>query len=211
VPLDEAAGGRDVEVPGDRDDGVAGRVVLVEELGRVGDGGGLEVVERAVPVVRVRVGVEHDRGQLQPREPAVRPVQDVDADLFLDDVDLVAQVLLGQPRPAHAVGLQEQRTLQGVARQRLVVVGVVEVGGPVEGAAAALHVPEVGEFLEVRRTLEHQVLEEVGEAGATLRFGPDPHVVHHRYPDDGSARIRGQDHAQAVRQREPFDGVMGGG
>jgi hypothetical protein len=203
--------GFEIEVASHRDDGVADRVVLVEELGRVGDGGRFEVVERAVPVVGVRVGVEHDGRQLQPREPAVRPVQDIDANLFLDDVDLVAQVLLGKPRAAHAVGLQKQRALQRVARKRLVVIGVVEVGGPVEGAAAALHVPEVGELFEVGRALEHQVFEEVGEPGATLRFGPDADVVHHRHPDDGSARIGGQDHAQAVGKRDPFDGVMRGG
>jgi hypothetical protein len=118
VSLDELGRAGHVEVTGDRQDRVAGGVVAVEELGRVGHGGRLEIVEGTVAVVGVGERVEHDRRQLEPGEPTVRPVQHVDPDLLLDHVDLVAQVLLGQPRAAHAVGLEEERPLERVARQR---------------------------------------------------------------------------------------------
>ena len=90
----------------------------------------------------------------------------------------------------HAVGLEEQAAFEGVGRQRLEVVGVVEVGAAVERAAGRLHVAEVLELLEVRRALEHQVLEQMGEAGAALGLGADADVVEHGDADDGSRSVR---------------------
>jgi hypothetical protein len=139
---------------------------------------------------------------------AVRAVEDVDPDLLLDHVDLVAQVFLGQPGAAHAVGLEEQRPLEGAGGQHLEIVGVVEVGRAVEGAAGALHVSEVRELLQVFRALEHQVLEKVGEAGAALRLGADADVVDHRDADHRRAAIGRQNHPKAVVQREPLGRVF---
>ncbi len=209
VRLHQAGGRSHLEVAGDGEHGVAGRVVLLEEVLSLGHRGALQVDEGAVPVVRVGERVEHHRRQLQPREPAVRPVQHVDPDLLLDHVDLVAQVLLGEAGTAHPVGLQEQRPLQGVGRQRLEVVGVVQVGGAVERPAGALHVAEVGQLLQVRRALEHQVLEEVGEAGPPLRLGADAHVVDDRHAHHRGGRVGREHHAQAVRQGEPLHRVPG--
>jgi hypothetical protein len=143
--------------------------------------------------VRIREGAEEHRWQLEPREPAVRPVEHVDPNLLLDHVDLVAQVLLGQPGSAHAVRLKEQRSFQRIARQHLVVVGVVQVRRAVEGAAGALDVTEVGELLQALRALEHEVLEEVGEAGAPLWLRADPDVVDDRDSDHRRRSVGGQD------------------
>ena len=124
----------DVEVARDRDQRVARRVVGVEERRGVVEGGLLQLGEVAVAVVRVGERVVEDRRQQDPGEPAVGPVEDVEPDLLLDDVDLVAQVLLGERRGAQPVGLQEQRPLQRRGGQHLEVVGVVLVGGAVEDA-----------------------------------------------------------------------------
>jgi hypothetical protein len=208
MPLDEDGGLRHVEVAGDREHRVAAGVVPVEELLRVGHGRMVEVAEGAVAVVRVRERGEHHRWQPEPRKATVRAVEDVDPDLLLDHVHLVDQVLLRQPGTAHAVGLEEQRPLEGAGRQHLEVVGVVQVGGAVEAAAGALHMPEVGELLEVLRTLEHQVFEEMGEPGATLGFGADADVVDDGHPDDRRTAVGGQNHPQAVVQGESFDRIL---
>ena len=189
-----------VEVAGHHEHRVGRRVVLVEEVGRVRHRRALQVDEPAVPVVGVGEGVEEHRRQQQPGEAAVRPVEHVDPDLLLDHRDLVGQVFLGEPRAAHPVRLQEQAPGQRVARQHLEVVRVVQVGAAVEGAAGGLHVAEVLELLQVGRALEHQVLEEVREAGAPLRLGPDADVVvdgdrHHR-----GAAVRRQQDPEAVVQ-----------
>ena len=154
--------------------------------------------------MRVGERVVEDRRQQDPGEPAVGPVQDVEPDLLLDDVDLVAQVLLGQLRRAQPVGLQEQRPLQRGGGQHLEVVGVVLVGGAVEHPAGALDVPEVGELLQALAALEHEVLEQVREAGAALGLGAEPDVDVHGDADDRGGGIGDDEHAQAVRQRRPM-------
>ena len=106
----------DVEVAGDRDLRVARRVVGVEERRGVVEGGLLQLGEVAVAVVRVGERVEEDRRQQDPGEPAVGPVEDVEPDLLLDDVDLVAQVLLGERR-ARASG-RPPGTAPAPARRR---------------------------------------------------------------------------------------------
>ncbi len=208
VPLDQQGGGGDVEVTGHREHRAARGVVPLEEVGRVGDGRGVQIAERAVAVVRVGERVEHHRRQAQPREPAVRAVEHVDPDFLLDHVDLIDQVLLGQPRLAHPVGLEEQRAFQSVRRKRLEVVRVVEVSRSVEGPARPLHIAEVRELLQALRTLEHQVLEKVGKAGAPFRLGADADVV-----DDGDAHHRcaavgSQHHPEAVGQGEALDRIL---
>ena len=186
------------------------RVVGGEEVGGVVDGRGLEVDEGAVAVVGVGEALEGDRRQLQPREAAVGPVEHVDPDLLLHHVDLVAEVLLGDRRRGHAVGLEEQRALERLGRQRLEVVRVVQVGRPVEGAAGGLHQPGVLHLRHVRRALEHQVLEEVGEPGAALRLVAHADVVedadgHHR-----DAAVGGEHDAQPVVEREALHRVPEG-
>jgi hypothetical protein len=69
-------------------------------------------------------------------------------------------------------------------------------------------VPEVGELLEVLRPLEHQVLEEVGEAGPPLRLRSDADVIDDRHADDRRGAVWGQHHPQAIGQGEPLDGIL---
>jgi hypothetical protein len=128
VVLNEIGGRRDGEITGDGQHRVARCVIPLEEVGRVLDGGRLDVDEAPVPVVGVVERLEHNARQDHPREAAVRPVEDVDLDLLFDHVDLVAQRCVVEPRTAHAAGLDEQSQLQRVRRQLLDVGGEVRMG-----------------------------------------------------------------------------------
>ena len=97
-------------------------------------------------------------------------VLDALAALVADDVLLVGQRsavdLLEQI--AHAIGLEPQRELELVGGHGLEVVGAIEVGRAVQIAGAgALEQLEVLIGRHVLRALEHHVLEEVREAGAS--------------------------------------------
>ena len=74
-----------------------------------------------------------------------------------------------------------------------------------------LHVPEVGQLLQVLRALEHQVLEEVGEAGAALRLAAHPHVVVDGHGDDGAGAVGQHEDAQPVAEPPALDGERGAG
>ena len=125
-------------VAGDDEHGVRGRVVAVVEVRRILGRRVLEVGEVPVAVVGVRVAVERERRQGDPREAPVWPVQDVDLDLLLDDGDLVVEVLLGYCEGSHAVGLQPQSEVQPSGGKRLVVRREVGERVPVDYAAGAL-------------------------------------------------------------------------
>ena len=58
--------------------------------------------------------------------------------------------------------------------------------------------PEVGELLQALAALEHQVLEQVREAGAALGLGAEPDVDVHGDPDDRGVRVRREEHAKPV-------------
>ncbi len=58
--------------------------------------------------------------------------------------------------------------------------------------------PEVRELLQALAALEHEVLEQVREAGAALGLGAEPDVDVHRDADDGGVRVGGEEHAQPV-------------
>ena len=107
---------------------VAGHVVarvegadLVE--GRLGEV--LHVADRQVTVGMV--GVEDKRQDLL-EDRAVRDVVHPLAALLGDDVDLIAEVLLGQyvVEISHPVGLEPQPEVERAGRHRLEVVGPVE-------------------------------------------------------------------------------------
>ena len=80
--------------------------------------------------------------------------------------DLGVEVLLGDHvvEVRHPVRLEPQREVERPGRHHLEVVGAVERRRRVEHAADALDQREVLARLDVARALEHQVLEEVGEA-----------------------------------------------
>ena len=61
--------------------------------------------------------------------------------------------------------------------------------------------PEVRELLQALAALEHEVLEQVREAGAALGFGAEPDVDVDGDADDGGVRVGGEEHAKPVGER----------
>ena len=99
------------------------------------------------------------------------------------------------------VGLEPQRELEGTGRHRLEVVRAVEPRRGVEPGALVHEGREVLARRDVAAALEHQVLEEVGEAGASggLVAGADADPQVHR--DVGHRVVLADDDAQAVGER----------
>ncbi len=213
VLLDPGDGLLGVDVADDGQDGVVGRVVRAEERAGVFEGGRVEVghgADRRV-VVRVAVG-EGERGELL-EGGAVRDVVVALAALVLDDVALVLHggLVEGGEQRAHPVGLQPEGELQLVGGHGLEVVGALEAGGAVERAAGALDQFEVPVVGDVGGALEHQVLEEVGEAGAALDLVAGAHVVPEADGGDRGEVVLGEDDAQAVGQAVLGDGDASAG
>lgn len=193
-----------IDVPGDHQHRVVGRVVRPEEAPHVLERGRLQVGHRA-----------DDR-------PAVRVLGRVEA---LEDVLLgesVGPVLVGLPalvlhhallqlhllgsdlghQESHAVRVQIEHQRQGVRGAILVVVGAVLGGRPVvvgsRGFEQAVELPG----RHVLRAHEHQVLEQVGEAGPPRLLISGSHVVPDVHADDGQRVVLVQDDLEAVGQRE---------
>jgi hypothetical protein len=148
--------------------------------------------------------------QWQQAQPgiAVRDVVVALAPLVLHHLALVVQGLLGQGRyqSAHPVGLEPQAQFEVLGRQGLEIVGPVRVRGRVQRAAGALDEPHVFGLGDVQRTLEHQVLEEVCEAGLALGLMSRAHVVPEVDADDRSAVVLAHDDAQPVGEAAGFNG-----
>ena len=143
---------------------------------------------------------------------AVRHVLGALLALLAHDRLLVVEALLGErvEQEAHAVALQPERELELVGRDGLEVVGAVEVGRAVhQRGAGALEVLEEGVFRDVPAALEHDVLEEVGEAGAAgnLVLGAD--VVPEVDCDEGHLGVPGEEHLEAVVEHEALDRELG--
>ena len=201
VPVCELDDVADGAVAGDDQDRVRGGVEPLVEVGGVVERRLLEMGEVAVAVVGVRVGVEGERRQRDPRKASVGPVENVDLDLLLYDRDLVAKVLVRERQRTHAVGLEPERELEPSRRERLVVGREVRAGVPVEDPAGALNQPEVLDLPDVGGALEHQVFEEVSEACPPLRLGSEADVVDDRDRDERAGAVRRDEHPESVAER----------
>ena len=95
----------------------------------------------------------------------------------------------------------KQYAVKFVGRQRLEVMCVSHVRAAIEPSVEGLDIAKVLELLQMGRTLEHEVFEQMGKAGATLRFGPHADVVEHGDADDRGGAVRSDDDTQSVRQR----------
>ena len=160
-----------VEVADYGEAGVVGRIEALEERLDVFQRGVVQVFRRSDgrPVVRVR---RREHGGLhQHRRHAVGTVLVVLAALVLHNVALDVQLALRQhfQQMPHAVGFQPEREFEVVGRDVLPVVGAVRRGGSVEVRADLLEGIEVAGVV-VLGTFEHDVLEEVSEAGLARFF-----------------------------------------
>ena len=146
-------------------------------------------------------------------ERAVRAVVVRPALLVLDDLALVVEVLLAQrvEQRRHPVGLEPEGEVELVGRQRLEVVRPVEPRRAVHRPAGRLDERDVLGLGDVPRALEHDVLEEVREAGLArdLVLGPD--VVPEVDRDDRREVVLGDDDAQAVVETLVAEGDLGDG
>ena len=189
-----------VEVANDDDGSVLGNVVGLVELTHVGNRRCFEIDHAADRRVLVGVGrervVEDDL-----RQPAVRLVLDTHAALFLHHLALALERLVIDAQRRHAIGFEPQRERQVLRRQRLPEHGLVFGGERVAAATNAGNDRGVRFGLDVLGALEHHVLEEMREPGATGTLVLRADVVGHRYMHDRSRVILRQDHAQPVRER----------
>ena len=196
----ERLGGLDVAR--DREEGVPGRVVRRVEAARVVERRGAEVVHRADDGVLVGEGVVRERvGRLEGRR--VRLVVDPEPLLLLHGLALVVELLLREDERAHPVGLEEEAEVEALGRERLVVVRPVLGRRAVHRAARGGHEPEVLALPDVLGALEHEVLEEVGEARLSRKLDAAADVVRDVDRDEGDAALGRDDDGQAVR--EAFD------
>ena len=174
VPVDQRARLGRIEVAGDDQAGVRRPVEALEERAHVGDGGRLQIRVRADR--RPVVGVVRRVHRLRDRQlgAAVGAVLVRLAALVLHHLALPLQLLVGDHvgQRRQPIGLQPQERLEQVARADLVVVRAIVAGGAVVVAAPALHDRVERRVGRVARAHEHQVLEQVREAGPPGRLRP---------------------------------------
>ena len=189
-----------LDVADDGEHGVVRCVVQPEERRDVLHGGRVEILHRSDRGVVIGMAVGEDRAEklLDPR--AVRPVVVRPALLVLHDLALVVEVLLRErvEERAHAIGLEPERELELVARQGLEVVRAVEPRRAVHRPAGGLDESDVLGLPDVCGALEHDVLEEVGEARLAGHFVLRADVVPDVHRDDRCEVILGDDESEAV-------------
>ncbi len=146
-------------------------------------------------------------------ERAVRTVVVRPALLVLDDLTLVVEVLLAEriEQGRHPVRLEPQRELELVGGQRLEVVRPIEPGRAVHRPAGGLHERDVLGLGDMARALEHDVLEQVREAGLARDLVLRADVVPQVDGDDRSEVILGHDDPQAVGQSVVAERDLGDG
>ena len=193
-----------VDVAGNHQAGVVGRVVLLEELHDVvvARRGQVLHVADGGPAVGMGGGPEH-LVELD-RRHAVGAVLVALTPLVLHHVALPVDAL-GRHRVeqvGHAIRLEEERQLQRVRRHVDDVVGAVVGRRAVVVAAGRLEQRVELAFLHVLRALEHQVLEEVREAGAAGPLVGRAHVIPDVDGHDGHAGVAVQDHVEPVGELE---------
>ena len=185
--------------------GVVRCVEGLEEPADILKGRRFQFLQVAVEVVRVVPVAVGTLPNLDPLESAMRLVEHVHAHFFADHVLLVLEVLGADVERSHAIGLQPHRALERVDGQGLEVIGVVEARGAIDDATGFLHEADVLHLLHLRRALEHQVLEQVGKAGAALGLDPEADVVHHLNQRHRGGVVFADDHLQPVGKGEIVD------
>ena len=198
------------DVAGDDQHRVVGLVEALVEVERIG------AVERFHLVApadgRLVVGmVEILRGAHLLGEARGRLVLDALVALFEDDVALAHDDVVGEHEAGHAVGLEFHQGAEMLAR------GALEIAGVVVRRERVLLAADRGELLReapgriLRGALEHQMLEEMRDAGLARRLVGGADAVPQHVGDDRRAVIRDHHHGHAVGERELRDRGRGGG
>ena len=188
-----------IEIADDHERGVIRFVESVEEGANVFDGGVVQVGHAADG--RVMVGVFGEGGGAQIfLQVTVGLIFDTDAALFLDDLTLGFKIFLGDVEAAHAVGFEPQDSFEIVAGEGLVEIGGVVAGFSVVETADGFNDAGMLFSGDVRGTLEHQMLEEMGEAGMAGLFVFRADVIPDLKIDDWDGVIFEKDDLQAIGQ-----------
>ncbi len=124
----------------------------------------------------------------------------------LDHAALIIELALRDraQQVAHTVAFQPQRPFQRAARHGLKIIGPVEIGRAVViGRAHFLQILEVIVRC-VLAAVEHQMFEQMGEAGLPLRLVLAADIVPHGHADDRGLAIGVDDDVEAVVEHELF-------
>ncbi len=135
---------------------------------------------------------------------AVRPVFNALAPLVLHDVTLGVDHLRRHrvEEISHPIGFEEERELERVRRNIDPVVRPIVLSRSVVVAACAFEPLVELSRLHVAGAHEHQVLEQMGEAGAPGPLARRADVIPHVDRDEWHGVILVEDYGQAVRQPE---------
>ena len=127
------------------------------------------------------------------------------APLFEHHVALGRDDLVGEDEPGHPVGLERHAGFQ-------VLLGdLLEIGGEIVAGEGVLLAADLGdEFRELALgmalgALEHQMLEEMGDAGLARRIVGRAVAVPDHMGDDGGAMVGNDDDVEAVVENEMRD------
>ena len=192
------------DVAGDHHDRVVGAVEALVE----GDGvGAAEMLHLVAPADhRLVVGaVEVERGVHLHAELGARIVADALVALLQDDLTLGQHHGVGEYQAGHAVGLERHHGLELRLRHALEIGGVVVGGeGVLLPAHARHHVRELAGRM-LGGALEHQVLEEMREAGLAGRLVGGADLVPDHVGDHRRAVVGNDHQLEAVGEREVGD------
>ena len=200
ILIDPAIQLRLVEVARDDQIGVVRAVVGAVKAQHILKGRGLQLLDRADARPPIGALLIDGLGHEQAEQPAIGIGQDALAVFFLHHVALGHEGRLVHHQRAHALGFGEQHPLKVVGRHRLEIGGGVIGGEGVVGAAHVLGQPVKGLWRQVARRLEHQVFEQVGEAGATRRIVLGPDLVPDLDGDVGGVGVARRIDLEPVRQ-----------
>ena len=196
-----------VDVARDHDHGVRRAVPGAEPRAHVVERRRVEILHRADRRPRVRVSGRIGALDEHAVELAVGLVLAL-ALLVLDHAALLVEARLVDhaEQVPHAVGFHPERHVERGARHVLEVVGAVGVGRPVDlGRAHPIEDLEVL-VVPVLAALEHQVLEQVREAGLPGALVLRPHVVPDVDGDDRRLVVLVHDQRQPVVEDEALVG-----
>ena len=163
---------------------------------------GLQVGDLADRRPVVRMIRREQRRQQRHRRETVGPVLVVLPPLVQHHVALIRELRLGQRRQqvAHPIGFHPQRELERAGRHHFPVVRAIGVGRSVERRAGALQRLEEAAIVMLR-PLEHQVLEQVREAGVARLLVLRPDVIPEVHRDDRAGVVFVQQHVESVAER----------
>jgi hypothetical protein len=149
----------------------------------------------------------HQLGDADVRH-AVRRILIALAPLVLDDVALAVHELRRHDieEISHAVRFEVQRKIEGVGRDRFVIVRPIRRRRSVVVAPGGFEQVVELAFLDVAGAFEHKMLEQVREAGATRFLTRRSDVVPDIDGDGGHAVVFVQDHREPVLELEHREG-----